>query len=119
MGWGTLIGGVAALITVLFSMALMLRKHQETNRAIAQKLAEDTVLSREELKRALADHAVSIENHVTANRVQTMRYVDRKIQPLADGQDILLGMLADVDEKVTKKANNVRHKELVSVETKG
>jgi hypothetical protein len=34
-------------------------------------------------------------------------------------QEALLVMLADIDDKVTKKANNVRLKELVSAETKG
>jgi hypothetical protein len=44
--------------------------------------------------------------------------VDRKIQPLVEGQDILLGMIAEMDEKMTKTANKVR-RELVSAETKG
>jgi hypothetical protein len=73
---------------------------------------------KEQMLAALQAHTTAVENTVTANRVQTLRYVDRKIQPLVEGQDILLGMIAEMDEKMTKTANKVR-RELVSAETKG
>lgn len=111
---GTAIGGVAAVIVALVTAW----KAREASLAAKDAAAVSTT----ELKEALQAHSREMLDHVTASRVQTIRYVDRKIEQLATGQEILFGLLAEVDGKVTKKANSTKPKDtriLVSAETKG
>lgn len=115
MAVGSLAGGVAALLTAIVAIVV----HRKQADKASTKAVEAALVTKEELKTLLSNHVQSINNNVVANRVQTTRYVDRKVAQVLDGQEILFGMITDVDAKVTKKANNVRVKELVSAETKG
>ena len=115
---GGLLGGLGALIAATVAIY---RAH-----AAAVEAAAEAKVSRQELKDALELHNTTVIGHitnsVTSSRVQTLRYVDRRLESLESGQETLLSLIADVDAKVTKKANTVARKpatELVSAETKG
>jgi len=116
------VGGVLAGLAALIGAAIAIYKAHTA----AVEAAAEAKVSRQELKEALAIHNQTVLDHVTASvtgsRVQTLRYVDRRLDSLEAGQEVLLSLIGDVDAKVTKKANTVARKpatELVSVETKG
>ena len=92
-GIGTFLVGLAAIVA-LFLKETSDRKHRS-------KQEKELSVQFQELKKGHKD----LKDHVTANRVQTMRYVDRQIGPLKEGQDIILGMVADLESKVTKSAD--------------
>lgn len=112
---GTALGGVAAVGVAIIT--------GWKARQASMEARDAAKVSTTELKEALQAHSKEMLEHVTAattaSRVQTIRYVDRKIEQLATGQEILFGLLAEVDGKVTKKANSTKSRILVSAETKG
>ena len=116
------IGGALAGLAALIGATIAIYKAH----AAAVEAAAEAKVSRQELKDALGVHNKTVLEHVTASvtgsRVQTLRYVDRRLDSLEAGQETLLILIGDVDAKVTKKANTVAPKpakELVSAETKG
>lgn len=91
VGYGTLLLGVGSIAAIIWGQA-----KNRTERAV----------TRSEMRQALVDQEKSLKDHMTAQRIQTTRYVDRKVETLVKNQNTLLDMVAEVDGKVTKRANS-------------
>lgn len=97
LGFGTLLAGVGTFIVGVVSLAsLFLQKRNAAKAAVAHDV----------LVAVVAQNKKELKDHVTANRVQTMRYVDRQIAPLQKGQDTLLGLVAELEARQTISADN-------------
>ncbi len=115
-GYGTFIGGIVA--AAVFAVTTVRTRHKATINK--DEIVAKATIDKEELKQALIAHSKEMKDHVTASRVQTLRYVDRKLDTLHEGQETLFDMVLGLEAVVTKPANTSRkpHNVGVSAETK-
>lgn len=95
IGYGTFLMGIGSVMAVVWTAKKASTERTAQQQEIQEKIAEAIDVSERRTR-----------DHITASRAQTLRYMDSQVKPLRQNQDILLSMVAELDGKVTKRANS-------------
>ena len=95
IGYGTFLMGIGSVMAVVWTA----KKASNERSSQQQTLQAEIAAAVDGLEKRTRDH-------ITASRAQTLRYMDAQVKPLRQNQDILLSMVAELDGKVTKRANS-------------
>lgn len=96
-GWG-IVGVIGTLVIALPSFALGVNK-------VIREIRSHHPPDQTDLLDRLAQDKAEIMAHVTANRIQSIRHTNRMVETIyskmEDDHGVLLGMIAEVDQKVS------------------